>query len=174
MKLTPLTCSPRRSSAFTLMEVTVAMAIGATVLVALMALLPMSISQMQESRRMTSVARITEDIISSVQLMKWEDMEELDGEIRHYDDQGTRVRDVGVDAWQRTYSAEIDVDLEGIIVPGETEERNDFARRVTIYVGRTRGEMVNMKMLAESEKEADRYEKIPTVIARLDEQQKRR
>ncbi|MFT5405098.1 MAG: hypothetical protein ACI9DF_003945 [Verrucomicrobiales bacterium] len=166
MKLTPQQLSPRRSSAFTLIEVTIAMAIVATVMMALLGLLPMSLDQMREARNMTSMARISEDIINDVQLMKWEEMERLDGEIREYNDQGTRVRNA-TEKFQIVYSAEIEVELEGIFVPGQTEERNDYAKRITIYMGPSREESVNMKMLSETN---DKYTKVSTVIARMDEQ----
>ncbi len=167
MKLTPTPLSARRASAFTLIEVTIALGICATVMIALLGLLPMSLDQMRESRNMTSMARISEDIINDVQLMKWEEMELLDGEVREYDDQGTRIRNISVEDNMRVYAAEIEVELEGILLPGETEERNDYAKRITIYMGPSRGESVNMKMLAETN---DRYTAVSTVIARMDEQ----
>lgn len=159
--------SSRRPTGFTLIEVTIALGICATVMIALLGLLPMSLDQMRESRNMTAMARISEDIISDVQLMKWEEMELLDGEIREYDDQGTRIRDIALDENLRVYTAEIEVELEGILLPGETEARNDYAKRITVYMGPSRGESVNMKMLAETD---DRYTAVSTVIARMDEQ----
>ena len=166
MKLTQL--KTRYSSAFTLIEVTIAWGICATVMMALLGLLPMSLDQMRDSRNMTAVARISEDIINDVQLMDWEDMELLNGETRDYDDQGTRIRAVTVDRNQRIYTAEVEVELEGIFIPGESETRNDYAKRITIYIGPSRGESVNMKMLAETN---PRYTKISTIIARMDEQE---
>ncbi len=162
--------SPQRQAGFTLIEVTIAMGICATVMIALLGLLPMSLDQMRDSRIMTSMARISEDIINDVQLMKWEEMELLDGEKREYDDQGTRVRNVVSQDAQRVYTAEIEVELEGIFVPGQTEVRNDYAKRITIYMGPSRGESVNMQMLAETD---DRYKKVSTVIARMDEQKQK-
>ena len=73
MKLTQLKI--RHSSAFTLIEVTIALGICATVMMALLGLLPMSLDQMRDARNMTAVARISEDIINDVQLMAWADME---------------------------------------------------------------------------------------------------
>ena len=166
MKFAPR--SPRRHSGFTLIEVTIALGIAATVMIALLGLLPMSLDQMRESRNMTSIARISEDIINDVQLMKWEEMELLDGEKREYDDQGTRIRSVSVDRNQRVYQAEVEVELEGIFIPGNTEERNDYAKRITIYIGPAKDESVNMKLMAETN---DRYTKVSTVIARMDEQE---
>ena len=128
----------------------------------------MSLDQMRDSRNMTAVARISEDIINDVQLMAWEDMELLNGETRDYDDQGTRIRAVTVERNQRIYTAEVEVELEGIFIPGESETRNDYAKRITIYIGPSRGESVNMKMLAETN---PRYTKVSTIIARMDEQE---
>lgn len=169
MKMTPR-LPHRRSSAFTLIEVSIAMGICATVMMALLALLPLSLDQMRESRNMTSIARISEDIINDVQLMEWEDMELLDGETREYDDQGTRIRDINVDDNMRIYSAEIEVEMEGIFMPGEAEERNDYAKRITIYIGPSKDESVNMKLMAETD---DRYQTVSTVIARMDEQKQK-
>lgn len=69
---------------------------------------------------------------------------------------------------QRIYTAEVEVELEGIFIPGESETRNDYAKRITIYIGPSRGESVNMKMLAETN---PRYTKVSTIIARMDEQE---
>ncbi len=162
--------SRSRRSGFSLIEVTLALGICATVMIALLGLLPMSLDQMRESRMMTAMARISEDVINDVQLMKWDEMELLDGEVREYDDQGTRIRDISVDENVRIYRAEIEVELEGILLPGETEERNDYAKRITVYMGPAKGESVNMKMLAETD---DRYEAVSTVIARMDEQKQK-
>lgn len=166
MKLTQL--KRAYSSAFTLIEVTIALGICATVMMALLGLLPMSLDQMRDSRNMTAVARISEDIINDVQLMDWNEMESLDGETRDYDDQGTRIRTITVDNRHHIYSAEIAVDLEGIFVPGQTEERNDYAKRITVYIGPSRGEDQNMKLQAETD---DRYTQVSTVIARMDAQE---
>ncbi len=159
--------SKRDLRGFTLIEVTIALGICATVMIALLGLLPLSLDQMRESRNLTTMARISEDIINDIQLMEWEDREKLDGEKREYDDQGTRVQDIAGDFNRRVYSAEIEVDLEGVFMPGQTEERNDYAQRVTIYVGPSKGESVNLKLLSETD---DRYKKFTTIIARLNEQ----
>ena len=166
MKLTQLKI--RHSSAFTLIEVTIALGICATVMMALLGLLPMSLDQMRDARNMTAVARISEDIINDVQLMAWADMELLNGEKREYDDQGTRIRSITVDRGQNIYTAEVEVELEGIYVPGESETPNDYAKRITIYIGPARGADVNMKSLAETN---NRYTKVSTIIARMDEQE---
>lgn len=166
MKLTQL--KQAYSKAFTLIEVTIALGICATVMMALLGLLPMSLDQMRDARNMTAMARISEDIINDVQLMDWADMESLDGETRDYDDQGTRIRTITVDNRHHIYTAEIEVELEGIFLPGSSEERNDYAKRITVYMGPSRGESQNMKSLSETD---DRYQKVSTVIARMDAQE---
>ena len=116
---------------------------------------------------MTTVARISEAIINDIQLMQWDEIERLDGEQREYDDQGTKVDDVAGNEYLKVYTAEIEVDIEGIILPGSTEERSDFAKRISIYIMPTKGKSYNLRSIAETD---DRVTTISTVIARLTEQ----
>ncbi len=168
MTIAPLIPSRRDlRSAFTLVEVVIALGICASVMIALLGLLPMSLDQMRKARNMTTVARISEDIINDIQLMQWDDLEALDGEKREYDDQGATVKEVAGNQYLKVYTAEIEVDIEGIILPGSTEERNDFAKRVTIYIMPTKGKSYNLRTIAETD---DRVTTVSTVIARLTEQ----
>ena len=156
-----------RRSAFTLVEVVIALGICASVMIALLGLLPMSLDQMRDARNMTTVARISEDIINDIQLMQWDELERLDGEKREYDDQGTKVEDVAGNQYLKVYTAEIEVDVEGIILPGSSDERSDFAKRVNIYIMPTKGKNYNLRSIAETD---DRVKTFSTVIARLTEQ----
>lgn len=154
--------------AFTLVEVTIALGICATVMVALLGLLPTSLDQMREAKNLTTEARISEEIISDAQLLPWDELIELDGEERYYDDQGTRLQDLtGANAFNHIYTAQIEVPEDGVHMPGaEPDALNEFTQRILIYIGETKGKVMDLK----SPENEDKVRRYSTVLSNMDEQ----
>ncbi|MEM7384721.1 MAG: Verru_Chthon cassette protein B [Verrucomicrobiota bacterium] len=132
----------RQSDAFTLIEVTIALGICATVLIALLGLLPGSLDTMRDAVEITTEARITEELVSEIQLADWDEIVNFENEERYYDDQGTDItKDIssGGNALRHMYTARINVSNDaGIRMPGD-EEDNEFTRKLTIDIAATRG-----------------------------------
>ena len=120
----------RRCLAFTLVETVIAIGIVATVMVALLGLLPSGVEIMSEAGRGTVGARIAQQLIGEVQLAEFDDVNTFNGKERYYDDMGTEVK--SFDAPRRVYTARIEVASEKPSVPGSIE--SEFLQRVVIKV----------------------------------------
>jgi|GEM_PF-1706251 len=135
---------------FSLIEVTISLGIVASVLIPVVALLPYSMSSMREAIDISSSSRIIERIVSDAQLTDYDDLDDLDGEIRYFDDQSNDITDnYDTDAKIRhLYTARIRVptvnnSLGGVTLPTRGTSGNsirEFTRRLFIDVATTRGD----------------------------------
>ena len=105
---------PRRRSGFSLIEVTIAMAIVAVAVVSLLGMLPRGMQTMQQAGDQAIFGRIHQQILSELQLTSWEMtpgvtqiVDDFDGQIRFYDDQGVEVD--GTDDRMQVYAARVHV-----------------------------------------------------------------
>ncbi len=123
----------RRPQAFSLVETTIAVGIAATVLVALVGLVPVSLETMREAGNTTAEARIVQSISADFRMRSWSEVTKLDADAAgvdfHFDSQGARVSkgDSGV-----IFTARVHVtDAEPL--PGATGS-NEGLRAVRIMV----------------------------------------
>lgn len=95
-----LTLPPSKKSThcrgFSLVETTIAVGIAATVLVALVGLIPVSLDTLREASNTTASARIVQSISSDYRMREWSDVlqQQQQGSPEDYsfDGQGTRVK----------------------------------------------------------------------------------
>lgn len=87
--------NPDLRGAFSLVETTIAVGIAATVLVALIGLIPVSLDTLREASNTTACARIVQAVSSDYRMRDWGDIlqQQQQGASRDYcfDAQGTRV-----------------------------------------------------------------------------------
>ncbi len=135
----PARARNRRSGAFTLVEVTIAMGICATVLITLLALLPTSLETMRQAAAMSTEARIAESIVGEAQLTDWQKMlDNMDGAVLYFDDEGGDItKTLEADRNRLLYAAQILLSEDGVTVPG-ADAPNEFTRRLTIHIAETR------------------------------------
>lgn len=152
---------------FTLVEVTLAMGICATVMIAILGLIPASMDQMRTARNLTTMSRISEQIVNDVQLMKWADMERLDGQILNYDEEGTKLENA--DSFNHMYTVQIDVEKRGVTMPGNGKTPNEFTKRINIHIGESKGKKIDLLALNNP-----RVKHFSSIISRMDEQKKRK
>ncbi|MEZ5429776.1 MAG: Verru_Chthon cassette protein B [Verrucomicrobiales bacterium] len=113
--------TPPSSKGFTLIEVTLAIAITAIALVGLMGLLPQGLKTLEAAGERAIEARIHQDILSEIMLTSWEKgkggtpIDLLDGEIRRYDDQGIQLTDADND--KAIFTAKINILKKGSQLP---------------------------------------------------------
>ena len=113
--------TPPSSEGFTLIEVTLAIAITAIALVGLMGLLPQGLKTLEAAGERAIEARIHQDILSEIMLTSWEKgkagtpIDLLDGEIRRYDDQGIQLTDA--DNAKAIFTAKINILKKGSQLP---------------------------------------------------------
>ena len=123
---------PRKAtSAFTLVEVVIAIGIISTVLIALVGILPVGVSTVQKAKNLSIEARIAHNIIGEVQLSDWENLQQFNGETRYFDDQATEL-DNGVADPRQVYSALIEIPEQDPTIPGARPNPN--LRRVIVKV----------------------------------------
>ncbi len=119
--------SPRSFSGFSLIEVTIAIAITAIGLLALLGMLPQGMKTMQEAGDRALEARIQQQILGEILLTNWDnraqyDYRKADGDgLRYYDDQGIELDKSRMNAddfdFRHVYTARVHVPDVGDTMP---------------------------------------------------------
>ena len=130
------------SRGFSLVEVTVAMGIVATVLVALLALLPYGMDSIREAKSTQVQARIANEIISELQVADWgssptySKLAEYDEAIRNYDAEGTLLEDkADKNKADIIYKVKVEVPVnEKVRLRGMGNDSGRYSRRVTVKI----------------------------------------
>lgn len=129
---------------FSLVEVTLALGITAFGLVALMGMLPKSLSTLQEAGQITAQTRIAQQLIGDVMLNDWKKLDTVypnaksaAGEIKFFDDQSIEIK-TGSDNFERdlVYVARMklpDAATAGVKLPGANNFSSDL-RRIVVDV----------------------------------------
>jgi uncharacterized protein (TIGR02598 family) len=153
---------PGVNSGFSLVEVVIALGIVATVMVALMALLPLGMDALRESADLTVQSRIAQDLIGDVQQADWDTLTRYENELRYFDGEGTTLETAG--SGTRLYSAKIEFPDTPINLPGLGQNR--YTRKVVIKVAFTPPgqELVDWNSTGKTKK---RYKEYPTVVTNL-------
>ncbi|MFP6873050.1 MAG: Verru_Chthon cassette protein B [Verrucomicrobiales bacterium] len=121
--------------AFTLIETVLAIGIVATVLIALLGLLPSGSKILGEAGRATVGARIAQQLIGEVQLAEFEDIDQLFTKERYYNDMGTELSGIGT--LQTVYTARVEIERGNPEIPGAKESK--YLRRVIVKVSNAPG-----------------------------------
>jgi uncharacterized protein (TIGR02598 family) len=129
----------RRRHAFSLIEVSMAMAIVATILMALLALLPYGMDNIRDAKNTQIVSRIGNEIVSEIQAVDWGlgvdliKLRSYDNQVRLYDAEGILISTESNTEADPIYQALIDVDVNPLRLPGSATI-SDYIRKVTIKV----------------------------------------
>lgn len=104
--------------AFSLIEVTIAMAIAAVALSTLMALLPQGMNTMREAGDEAIMARIHQQILNEIQMANFDSIEEYTNREIFYDSQGEEIGDsrdssTAKGSFEHTYSVRVSVPKAG-------------------------------------------------------------
>jgi uncharacterized protein (TIGR02598 family) len=102
------------SRAFSLIEVTIAMAIAAVALSTLMALLPQGMNTMREAGDEAIMARIHQQVLNEIQMANFDALNQYEGMEIYFDSQGEELGDSqngssGKGSFEHIYSARISV-----------------------------------------------------------------
>lgn len=138
----------RRSGGFSLVEVTLALAIVATVLVALLALLPYGMDQVREAKSTLVESRIAHELVGELQVADWgrapnfTKLKAFDGAVRYYDGEGTVIADTKDETKQTSiYKARVEIPNEPAHLPGQQGAQGRYLRRVTVKVAFAPGDL---------------------------------
>ncbi len=145
--MTPVTRTTRSLRGFSLVEVTIAMGIVATVLIALLALLPYGMDNVRAAKATMVESRIANEIIGELQVADWGEMpsyrlldkyNELE---RRYDSDGTLIPANGNRA-DTIYKARIEVNSrQPSHLPGQSlKSEGVYLRKVTVKIGYAPGD----------------------------------
>lgn len=119
--------------AFSLVEVTLAIGITAVALVSLMGMLPKGLQTLQRANDKAVMGRIHQQIMGEIQLTPWEKsdagtspLDEFDGQVRYYDDQGIELPSNEAGEFSHVYTARISIPSPDSSLPrsvGQTQYR---------------------------------------------------
>ena len=129
----------RHSPGFSLVEITLALGIVATVLVALMGLLPMGMDSIRTAKSNMVEARIAYEIMGELQVADWGkvdgNLRNYDGQIRRYDGEGTVLKDSkDSKASDAIYQAKIEISEGPTRLPGAGGASSQYLRHAVVKV----------------------------------------
>ena len=123
----------RSQSAFSLVETVIAVGITATVIMTLLALLPIGLDKLRSASLTTSEAQIRQTVVSNYKMLDWDEVEDQAtsgiGRDFYFDEQGAPVPQSDENM---LYGARVWVG-ENIKLSGDVLE-NEFLRQLTIHI----------------------------------------
>lgn len=123
-----------RSKGFTLAEVMIAMGIVASVMVALLGMIPLGVRSVREAANLTISGRIAQEVISNIQQSNWgEIVKTFDGKAFKFDNEGFLIRPDSKEQ-VATYEARVEITDDTNISFGETKYPQDTLRKVLVAV----------------------------------------
>lgn len=123
----------RRSAAFTLAEVMIALGIVASVMVGILGMIPHAVGSIRESNNLTIMGRIGQEVISDIQMSEWSDIEDdYKGKTFQYDNEGLLFE--GRAGQLPTYEARIELPQERVSLGQNLEYNSDNMRKISVEV----------------------------------------
>lgn len=123
----------RRSAAFTLAEVMIALGIVASVMVGILGMIPHAVGSIRESNNLTIMGRIGQEVISDIQMSEWSDIEDdYKGKTFQYDNEGLLFE--GRAGQLPTYEARIELPQERVSLGQNLEYSSDNMRKISVEV----------------------------------------
>lgn len=136
---TTLRRKPRKTFGFSLVEIVVAVGIVATVMVALVGMIPTGLNTVNEAAHTMAEIRIAQQILGEVQLTEWKEIDKWEAEGPYYYDlEGNKLD--GDDVSKTVYTCQVEVEEAA---PLPQAEANEYLKRVTVKVSNKRGAKVN-------------------------------
>ena len=123
----------RRSAGFSLVETVIAVGITATVIVTLLALLPIGLDTLRSASMRTSEARIKQAVVSNYKMTDWDEVEQQAGEGSgrdfFFDERGAPVPSSSENI---LFGARVWVE-DRVTLAGDATE-NEYLRNLRIYI----------------------------------------
>ena len=124
----------RENSGFSLVEIVVAVGIVATVMVALLGMIPTGLNTVNEAADTMAEIRIAQQILGEVQMADWNDLDEWDSKPFYYDAEGNKLETREGNKVRYTCRVEIE---DRLVIPPQHE--NNYIKRVVVKVSSKRG-----------------------------------
>ena len=119
-------------SGFTLAEVMIAMGIVASVMVALLGMMPLGVRAVREATNLTITGRIAQEVISNIQQANWKDViTNYDRKQFYFDNEGFAIRDGN--PVKPTFEARVIIPREEISI-GKTTYNVETLKKILVEV----------------------------------------
>ena len=119
--------------AFTLAEVMIALGIVASVMVAMLGMIPHAVTSIRESNNLTIMGRIAQEVISDIQMSPWSEIDkDYKGKTFQYDNEGLIYQ--GLQGQLPTYEARIELLQERVSLGKNFEYHSDNMRKIAVDV----------------------------------------
>ena len=118
---------------FTLAEVMIALGIVATVMVGMLAAMPNALASIKSSNNLTIMGRISQEVISDIQMSDWDDVDKnFKGKKFYYDNEGLPFE--GRAGQFQTYEARVELLQDRVSLGSNLEYSTDLLRKVKVQV----------------------------------------
>lgn len=132
--------APARRSGFSLVEIVVAVGIVATVMVALLGMIPTGLNTVNDAAHTMSEIRIAQQLLGEMQSAEWEELRDWEsGGPYYYDQEGNEVENASSPG--RVYTAVVELKNPPTLPGGR--DQNNYLRPVVVKVSHKRGGAVN-------------------------------
>ena len=130
---TPAVFASRKPAGFTLAEVMIALGIVASVMVAMLGMIPHAITSIRESNSLTVMGRIAQEVISDIQMSDWDQIDQdYKGKTFQYDNEGLSFE--GREGQLPTYEARVELLQERVSLGTNLEYHTDNMRKISVDV----------------------------------------
>lgn len=136
---TTLKRKPRNAHGFSLVEIVVAVAIVATVMVALMGMIPTGLNTVKQASHTMSEIRIAQQIIGEVQMTEWNELRDWEVEGPYYYDREGNKLENSEDP-RKLYTCVVEL-TNPPTLPGAAHA-NTYLQRILVKVSHKRGTSV--------------------------------
>lgn len=128
---------PRRSG-FTLAEVMIALMIVSTVMIGMVGAIPHAVRSVRESNGITTMGRISQELISDIQMSEWDDIEKnFKDKQFFFDNEGLKFE--AKTGATHSYEAKVELITDPVSLSQKFDYRPDHIRKVKVTVEFTPG-----------------------------------
>ena len=130
------TLKPRRreNTGFSLVEIVVAVGIVATVMVALLGMIPTGLNTVNEAADTMAEIRIAQQILGEVQMASWDDLDQWDSKPYYYDGEGNKLD--SKEGGKVRYTCRVEIE-SNLVLPNR--QQNRYLKRIIVKVSNKRG-----------------------------------
>jgi uncharacterized protein (TIGR02598 family) len=123
----------RRSAAFTLAEVMIALGIVASVMIGMLGMIPHAVRSIKESNNLTVMGRIAQEVISNIQMSDWSLIEDdYKNKKFSYDNEGLLFE--GKVGQKPTYEARVELPKERVSMSQLFDYNPQHIRKINVIV----------------------------------------
>jgi uncharacterized protein (TIGR02598 family) len=145
-----------RPAGFTLAEVMIALMIVSTVMIGMIGAIPHAVKSIRESNGITTMGRISQELISDIQMSEWADIDTVfKDKMFYYDNEGLTFQ--AKKGSEYVFEAKVELPVEPVSLSEQFDYKPDHIRKVKVTVEYTPGGV-------KAKKEEDRKRRTKTYV----------